>query len=874
MTGIFSQVLNMSLTGSAVIVTVLLARLILKKSPKVFSYALWAVVLFRLLCPVSLTGPVSLLELFRPQILETTDRTGIVYYLPVVEKDAAELTFVPPQTSGEEKTSFMEKDVKPSLSPMEAMGGIWIVGACAMLLYSAVQYFLLRRRLVGAMVLRENVYLADHIDTPFVMGFLPPRIYLPSHIPPEERKYIIAHEKHHIRRFDHGIKGLAYLALCVHWFNPLVWVAFILAGKDMEMSCDEAVIRKLGPQIRADYSASLLRLATHRRIIAGMPLAFGEGDTKGRVLNMAKWKKPSLWVSILCLTLCVAVLGACALNPEEQEAGTDEAQLLENCRQVLQQIRESEAYEIITERENYGTDVLNNTSTFHVWRHGEDWLKIDTVPEDTISAIFAYMYVEERWYEGTSFVEDGISTGIEWREGTDPGVSFPWLAEYVWEDGEVTLDSVEDTGSGTVVHLSIRAPFNLGELTAEEYTINFIFDADGNFLAARVSVGFPNGFMIVETQRIVTLERDLVELQILMNHPDAEADNRVATDSLLVKYGSLNLLLTGEYGCREEGDGIVLTREGSDVGGISCYGAPEFELKLGENMSEWVQALGLPELTVDFGGPVGHMIGSTQYGDLEAEIFLETDPAKLNREHHFYLVGDQVYDVWYDQNLLTDGAAEKLLMTVAIGGEETAPRLQDQGDALEKCLTVLRAVQGGSCGIVTDRDNNEQEPASGFHQEYFRHGQDRLSVTTVLTGGESYVEGKEYPLRKSSLCVDGKHYGFTGSEWEPVADGVQSNVPWLDSFCWNAEKVFLMDTLKEEKGETVMLRVDEKYVDSEAYEDHYFVNFHFDPEGALRSVKVQVNLFREDGFTAEESILTLAEQEVSERIHRESLLCQ
>ena len=185
-----------------------------------------------------------------------------------------------------------------------------------MLLYSVIQYFRLRQKLVGAIPYNGNVYCADYIDTPFVMGIFSPKIYLPFDIPVNERKYIIAHEQHHIARFDHILKLLAYVTLCIHWFNPLSWVAFLLAGRDMEMSCDEAVIRKLGSQIRADYSASLLRLATHKKIIAGMPLAFGEGDTKGRIMNMARWKQPRLWVSMACLLLCAAILVACAVNPE------------------------------------------------------------------------------------------------------------------------------------------------------------------------------------------------------------------------------------------------------------------------------------------------------------------------------------------------------------------------------------------------------------------------------------------------------------------------------------------------------------------------------------------------------------------------------
>lgn len=314
---LFSRVLNMSVTGSIVILLVMLVRLLLKRSPKIFSYALWSVVLFRLLCPVAFTASVSVLEAFRPEAEEASNSTSVVYYLPAERNQGQAFSFVPPENpSG--NLSEQAEPVRPSqLDIMKIASCIWVAGTAAMLLYSAAQYVHLKMQLIGAVVCRENVYLADYLDTPFVMGVFRPKIYLPSNLPAEERKYIIAHERHHIRRFDHILKLLSYFALCVHWFNPLVWAAFLLAGRDMEMSCDEAVITRMGSEIRADYSASLLRLATHKKAITGMPLAFGEGDTKGRVMNMAKWRKPKLWVSMVCFVLCAAVLAACAVNPEK-----------------------------------------------------------------------------------------------------------------------------------------------------------------------------------------------------------------------------------------------------------------------------------------------------------------------------------------------------------------------------------------------------------------------------------------------------------------------------------------------------------------------------------------------------------------------------
>ena len=337
---LFPIVCNMSLTASVVILAVLAVRLLLRRAPKVFAYALWAVVLFRLLCPVSVTSAVSLMGALGAPAQERTQRTSAVEYVPadiMIRGTAPAVTQLPqpplPAETGENIVSTAPSVTPPDAAPVSPLSGpvavltlTWLAGMVLLLAYSLVSLLRLRRRLVGTVRLRDNIYLADHIPSPFVMGLFRPKIYLPSTLTETERGYILRHEQYHLRRRDHLVKFLSFLALCIHWFNPLVWAAFVLSGKDMEMSCDEAVVRELGEDIRADYSASLLSLATGRRIVAGMPLAFGEGDTGSRIRNLLNWKRPRPWVMAVCAVVCVGLIALCAANP----GGTDAADGEEN----------------------------------------------------------------------------------------------------------------------------------------------------------------------------------------------------------------------------------------------------------------------------------------------------------------------------------------------------------------------------------------------------------------------------------------------------------------------------------------------------------------------------------------------------------------
>ncbi len=325
---VYMQILDMSKTASIVILAVLLMRLILKKAPKVFSYALWAVVLFRLLCPFSIETPVSVVPEM-PSVSQdytlseepiSVAEAGMAAYRAVGDALNGGLGVQHIQTTEKDETGMTRYVTTDWWSVWILFGQyVWVAGIFGMLLYSAVSYLKVRKKLLVVVPLRDNIFVADDIKSPFVVGLFRPKIYLPCNLGEKEQEYIILHEQHHIKRLDHVVKALAFLALTIHWFNPLVWLAFVLASKDMEMSCDEAVMGKLGGDVRADYSASLLTLATGRRIIAGTPLAFGEGDTKGRIKNLAKWKKPAVWVVILSVVACIALTACLTTDPKAEE---------------------------------------------------------------------------------------------------------------------------------------------------------------------------------------------------------------------------------------------------------------------------------------------------------------------------------------------------------------------------------------------------------------------------------------------------------------------------------------------------------------------------------------------------------------------------
>lgn len=321
---LFIFLLNMSITASYVIALILVARLLLKKAPKIFSYALWGVVLIRLVCPFSLERTFSLLPATTSPISQNS-----IYQSDLLNQQNQQLNSGISIVDNRVNTSFSIPGIEASANPLQVilfiLSILWLLGAFILLVYSFVSYLIVKRIISTAVRIKGQIFECESISSPFVLGLINPKIYLPIGLSKNESRYILMHEQVHIHRLDHMIKLLAFLTLCVYWFNPLVWIAFVLMSKDMEMSCDEAVLKAMGSEIKVDYSNTLLFLATGGIILRGNPLAFGESNVKSRIKNVLNYKKPSFWVVGLSIIIAALVSIGLMTNPSANELAPEGA---------------------------------------------------------------------------------------------------------------------------------------------------------------------------------------------------------------------------------------------------------------------------------------------------------------------------------------------------------------------------------------------------------------------------------------------------------------------------------------------------------------------------------------------------------------------
>ena len=318
MTEAFLKIVNMSISAGWLVLAVLALRLVLKKAPKWVYVLLWGIVAVRLICPFSIESALSLIpsaETISPEIM--------------MDPTPAVTTGIPALNSALNPviTDSFAPHPGDSANPLQiwipATSVIWGVGVATMLAYALISYVRLKKRVSTAFPIGKNIRQSEYIDSPFVLGLFRPVIYLPFRLDSADMESVIAHELTHIRRKDHWWKPLGYTLLAVHWFNPLMWVAYILLCRDIELACDEKVISELDSESRADYTQALVACAVNRRAIAACPLAFGEVGVKERVKSIMNYRKPAFWVIVLALILCAILAASMLTDPIPENTPAD-----------------------------------------------------------------------------------------------------------------------------------------------------------------------------------------------------------------------------------------------------------------------------------------------------------------------------------------------------------------------------------------------------------------------------------------------------------------------------------------------------------------------------------------------------------------------
>ena len=310
MNELFLKIINMSISASWLVMAVLILRLVLKKAPKWVNVLLWGIVAVRLICPFSFESALSLIpsaETFPEKAISGPSfdvQTGIT---PVDNRINDYL--------GDRYFEGVTVPANNGNHMMNILSIVWTIGILLLIAYTVISYWRLHREIDTAVRYKDNLFQSENVSSPFVLGLIKPRIYLPFSINGQDLEHVVAHEQAHIRRKDHWWKPLGFLLLTIHWFNPFMWLSYVLLCRDIELACDEKVIRELDNEQRADYTQALVACSINRRTIAACPLAFGEVGVKERVKSVMNYKKPAFWIVILAVIACVGVAVCFLTNP-------------------------------------------------------------------------------------------------------------------------------------------------------------------------------------------------------------------------------------------------------------------------------------------------------------------------------------------------------------------------------------------------------------------------------------------------------------------------------------------------------------------------------------------------------------------------------
>lgn len=376
---LFLELTKLSLIGSLFAVAVILLRFVFRKAPKWVFCLLWGMVALRLICPFSIESNLSLIpdNLANGQILSNVENTyiGEPEIIGVYDNAAPETNWQPVGSFvAEEGTLQPAKTIGNTVFPV--LGWIWLAGMILMFVYTAASYLTLYKKMEEATHLQDNIWQCEQVDSPFVLGFIKPRIYLPYAISDVDMANVIAHEQAHIHRKDHWWKPIGFLILSVHWFNPILWLAYILLCRDIETACDEKVVKHMGKDEVRAYSTALLNYSIQRRRIAACPLAFGEVGVKERVKSVMNYKKPTLWIIIAAVVIC-AVVAVCFLtNPntdiDEKLSVFIDCQIADHF-----QTEQSEENACCVNWKILGTEKRGSVTSVYMWVLYDEYSKID-----------------------------------------------------------------------------------------------------------------------------------------------------------------------------------------------------------------------------------------------------------------------------------------------------------------------------------------------------------------------------------------------------------------------------------------------------------------------------------------------------------------
>ena len=312
MNELFLKIINMSISASWLVLAVLILRFVLKKAPKWINVLLWGIVAIRLICPFSFESTLSLIP-----SAETIPLNIGMDTTPTINSGISAINNAVNPIISQSNTPMAGASVNLLQITIGIYEYIWIFGMIALALYTAISYWRLCRKVDTAVRYKDNIFQSENVSFPFVLGIIKPRIYLPFKMNGQYLEHVVAHEQAHICRKDHWWKPLGFLLLMIHWFNPLMWLAYVLLCRDIELACDEKVIKELGNEQRGDYTQALVACSVNRRMIAACPLAFGEVSVKERVKSVMNYKKPAFWVIIIAVIVCVGVAVCFLTNPKQ-----------------------------------------------------------------------------------------------------------------------------------------------------------------------------------------------------------------------------------------------------------------------------------------------------------------------------------------------------------------------------------------------------------------------------------------------------------------------------------------------------------------------------------------------------------------------------